>query len=136
VEPDIERVLSSAGTSPLDFTLHDAEHSFRVAEWMAKIVPGDVLEKLSGYELALLLLSAYLHDIGMTPEQARVQRHWRARKKTTGESSRDREAFPVSAEDYPTARALARVLKVARTIADLAAADRIGPAHVAEAIYC
>lgn len=74
--PDIERVLD-AGTSPLRFTLHDAEHSFRVAEWMAKIVPKDVLGKLSVYELALLLLSAYLHDIGMTPEQARVQRHWR-----------------------------------------------------------
>jgi hypothetical protein len=44
---------------------------------MAKIVPEDVLPKLSPYELALLLLSAYLHDIGMTPEQARVQRHWR-----------------------------------------------------------
>ena len=44
---------------------------------MAKIVPKDVLGKLSIYELALLLLSAYLHDIGMTPEQAQVQRHWR-----------------------------------------------------------
>jgi magnesium chelatase family protein len=31
-------------------------------------------------------------------------------------------------------RALARVLEVARMIADLAAGDRIGPAHVAEAI--
>ena len=74
--PEIEKVLN-AGTAPLDFTLHDKEHSFRVAEWMAKIVPEDVLPKLSAYELALLLLSAYLHDIGMTPEQARVQRHWR-----------------------------------------------------------
>ncbi|MFY9820772.1 MAG: hypothetical protein WAM82_05285 [Thermoanaerobaculia bacterium] len=44
---------------------------------MAKIVPVDVLPQLSVYELALLLLSAYLHDIGMTPEQARVQRHRR-----------------------------------------------------------
>ena len=74
--PEVEKVLN-AGTSPLDFTLHDAEHSFRVAEWMAKIIPEEVLPKLSAYELALLLLSAYLHDIGMTPEQARVQRHWR-----------------------------------------------------------
>jgi hypothetical protein len=74
--PEIENVLN-AGTSPLDFTLHDKDHSFRVAEWMARIVPEDVLPKLTAYEVALLLLSAYLHDIGMTPEQARVQRHWR-----------------------------------------------------------
>lgn len=33
-----------------------------------------------------------------------------------------------------SARAYTRVLKVARTIADLADADRVGAAHVAEAI--
>ena len=40
---------------------------------MAEIIPDDVLPQLSTYELALLLLSAYLHDIGMTPEQRKVQ---------------------------------------------------------------
>lgn len=73
----IQQILAAGGTSPTDFTLHDAEHSFRVAEWMAKIVTEDVLGRLGIYDLALLLLSAYLHDIGMTPEQSRVQRHWR-----------------------------------------------------------
>lgn len=73
----IQQVLASGGTGPLDFTLHDADHSYRVAEWMVDIVPGDVIDHLSAYELALLLLSAYLHDIGMTPEQEKVQRHWR-----------------------------------------------------------
>jgi hypothetical protein len=74
--PKIQGILAQASTAPTDFTLHDAEHSFRVAEWMAKIIPVDVLEQLCIYELALLLFSAYLHDIGMTPQQGNVERHW------------------------------------------------------------
>lgn len=61
-----EKVLSHSHTSPLTFTLHDSDHSFRVSEMMADIV-SDRLEKLSVIELSSLLLSAYLHDIGMTP---------------------------------------------------------------------
>jgi hypothetical protein len=75
--PDIEKILLAADTAPRDFTLHDATHSLRVAEWMARIIPDDVLTQLSSYEIALLLLSAYLHDIGMTPAQGHVHRHWR-----------------------------------------------------------
>lgn len=71
--PNIDRILSSGGSSPLNFTLHDSGHAFRVAQRMAEIIPSDVFPKLSTYELALLLLSAYLHDIGMTPEVRRVQ---------------------------------------------------------------
>src|SRR5579862_956848 len=66
--PVIEKILSVGGTSPVDFTLHDGGHAFRVANRMVEIIPRDVLSQLSIYELALLLLSAYLHDIGMTPE--------------------------------------------------------------------
>ncbi|MEI2769698.1 MAG: hypothetical protein ABTR54_09465 [Candidatus Competibacter sp.] len=71
VMPDIQAVLQQGGTAATDFTLHDAQHGFRVAERMAEIADG-LLGSLSGYELALLLLSAYLHDIGMTPEKCRV----------------------------------------------------------------
>ncbi|MCK4825944.1 hypothetical protein KA005_59900, partial [bacterium] len=74
--PNIETVLTSGGTSPKDFTLHDAGHAFRVAKRMGDIV-GDILNKLSVYELALLLLSAYLHDIGMTPEEGKVNNHYK-----------------------------------------------------------
>ncbi|HKW98327.1 MAG TPA: hypothetical protein VJN43_11390 [Bryobacteraceae bacterium] len=73
--PEIERVLTQGGSSPKDFTLHDACHGFRVTEWMTQIIPGDVLKKLSANELALLLLSAYLHDIGMTPQWGKVSAH-------------------------------------------------------------
>lgn len=74
--PRIETILRSAGTSPHAFTLHDADHSFRVAQRIAEVIPADVLPRLASYELALLLLAAYLHDIGMTPEEQKVISHY------------------------------------------------------------
>jgi hypothetical protein len=68
--PEIQKILMQAGTSPTDFTLHDSQHSFRVAERMIEIMPQDVSEKLSTYELALLLFASYLHDIGMSPNKS------------------------------------------------------------------
>jgi len=73
---NIQMILRSGGTSPLPFTLHDASHSFRVAQRMAQIIPSDVLPQLTTYELALLLLAAYLHDIGMTPEEGKITLHY------------------------------------------------------------
>jgi hypothetical protein len=70
---DVETLLGKAGTAPLDFTLHDDDHSFRVAERMAEVIPQDTLEKLSDFEVALLLQSAYLHDIGMNPRRKIVR---------------------------------------------------------------
>ena len=72
----IEQILKSGETSPKDFTLHDADHSFRVAERMWEIIPPTTQAILSEYELAFLLLSAYLHDIGMTPEIKKVKNHY------------------------------------------------------------
>jgi hypothetical protein len=71
IMPRIQDVLNSGGTSPNDFTLHDAGHSFRVAERMQEITK-DVTENLTVFELSLLLLSAYSHDIGMTPRLKKV----------------------------------------------------------------
>ncbi len=38
----------------------------KVANIMSKIIPAKVLDNLNHIEISLLLLSAYLHDIGMT----------------------------------------------------------------------
>jgi hypothetical protein len=76
VMPNIEAILVKGGTSPLDFTLHDAGHSFRVSDRIHQLIPADVLPQLHVYELALLLLGAYLHDIGMTPERRKVSQHY------------------------------------------------------------
>jgi hypothetical protein len=44
---------------------------------MTDVIPQEVLPVLSEFELALLVLSAYLHDIGMTPERGKVKQVFR-----------------------------------------------------------
>lgn len=51
------------------YTLHDPEHSFRVAENMARMIPKRTLAQLNSIELSVLLYAAYLHDIGMSSSQ-------------------------------------------------------------------
>lgn len=74
--PEIERILRSGGTSPSRFTLHDSDHSFRVAQMMASLAGEEFLTSSSDIEIAMSLLAAYLHDIGMTPERNLAKRHW------------------------------------------------------------
>ena len=71
----IQVILNKSGTTPKDFTLHDSSHSFRVAERMWDLIPDKTKEILSAFELGFLLLSAYLHDIGMNPRFSKVQSH-------------------------------------------------------------
>ena len=75
---EIETVLAKGATSPLDFTLHDDEHSFRVAQRMFELIPTETADNLSDFEWALLLQAAYLHDIGMNPRREVLQqvRHY------------------------------------------------------------
>ncbi|MGB2710107.1 MAG: hypothetical protein WBC33_01215 [Conexibacter sp.] len=75
--PDVANVLAHAETAPQSFTLHDAEHSWQVAQRMWELTPPDVRDELSACELGLLLLAAYLHDIGMTPRHGLVAAHHR-----------------------------------------------------------
>ena len=74
--PSIETILTQSSTDLPDFTLHDSMHSFRVAERMVDIINVDSFNDLSSYECALLLLSAYLHDIGMTPPGKKISNHY------------------------------------------------------------
>ncbi len=75
--PDITHILSSGrnDTDRLYAARRRAPPSRRQTD-ASKIVPDDVLSKLSSYEVALLLLSAYLHDIGMHPAQRKVSTHY------------------------------------------------------------
>jgi molecular chaperone HtpG len=56
-----------------EYTLHDELHLNRVVELMDRLIPPSTLENLSSLELAALILSASLHDIGMAPSQEEVR---------------------------------------------------------------
>lgn len=101
VLPDVETVLDHGDSMPWNFTLHDSEHSWRVAERMADIAEG-LLQEISPYDIGLLLMSAYLHDIGMTPPVGKVSSHFTY--VISGEGSLlnedDREALQVFLDDH------------------------------------
>jgi len=48
-----------------EYTLHNISHSENVIKNMWEFIPDKVKEKLNALEIYLLILSAYLHDVGM-----------------------------------------------------------------------
>lgn len=70
--PVVDAVLRSGSPASLDFTLHDDQHSYRVAE-TAYILADVAADHLSNYELSLLLLASYCHDSGMSPQRSRIK---------------------------------------------------------------
>lgn len=55
-----------------EFTLHDGDHLFRVLHLMEKLLTEQNIKNLSSPELMLLILSAFFHDIGMSPDENEV----------------------------------------------------------------
>jgi len=55
-----------------EYTLHDGEHLFRVLHMMEKLIPQQIVPKLTVPELMLLVLTAFFHDIGMAPSLSEV----------------------------------------------------------------
>jgi len=48
-----------------DYTRHDASHSDQVLENLDWIIPSNVIEKMNNYELYVMIMSCYVHDLGM-----------------------------------------------------------------------
>lgn len=55
-----------------EFTLHDSDHLFRVLFLMERLLSEQNLKEVSIPELMLLVLTAFLHDIGMSPDEKDV----------------------------------------------------------------
>ncbi len=58
-------LLTKSSKNFEDYTLHDEYHALAVMTLMLKIIPKEVMKQLTSIECALLILSAYAHDIGM-----------------------------------------------------------------------
>lgn len=48
-----------------EYTLHEKTHSANMLKIMGKIIPEETLKNMNELELTILVLSAFLHDIGM-----------------------------------------------------------------------
>ena len=56
-----------------EFTLHDGDHLFQVLKIMELLLGEKNIKQLSTPELLLLIVAAFFHDIGMSPDEADVQ---------------------------------------------------------------
>jgi hypothetical protein len=69
---DVERIRKRAEpflakiteTFP-EYTIHDIRHSEQVLRILGWLIPLDLLNKMNEYEIFFLIVSCYLHDIGM-----------------------------------------------------------------------
>lgn len=78
---DIQRVFTKV--TPLineicirfdNYTFHNIDHSLRVLHYMCEIAGDEALNSLSNLELAMIIFSALLHDIGMRVTDEEVAR--------------------------------------------------------------
>lgn len=56
-----------------EYTLHDEEHVFHMLHIIGKILPENVIKQLSVPDLMMIVLSVFLHDIGMCPEENQIK---------------------------------------------------------------
>jgi hypothetical protein len=65
VVKQVEPILGGIPVIFEEYTLHDISHSENVIKNMWEFIPAEVKENLNAMEIYLLILSAYLHDVGM-----------------------------------------------------------------------
>ncbi len=65
VAKQVEPILGRIPAFFEEYTLHDISHSENVIKNMWEFIPDKVKENLNAMEIYLLILSAYLHDVGM-----------------------------------------------------------------------
>ena len=62
----IQPMLDTVGRDAFsDYTLHNPLHSRKLMHLASYIIPDEVLNHLSSLELTVMIMSFYLHDLGM-----------------------------------------------------------------------
>ena len=51
-----------------EYTLHDENHTFNMLYLASKLIPSETLNELSSPDIMMIILSIFLHDIGMSPK--------------------------------------------------------------------
>lgn len=67
----VERLKTVIKNMP-EFTLHDDTHIFNMLTIIGKLIPQENMRKLSTPDLFMLLVSVFLHDIGMAPDEKHI----------------------------------------------------------------
>lgn len=67
----IERLKTVIKNMP-EFTLHDETHIFNMLAIIDKIIPKNNMKELSIPDLLMLIISVFLHDIGMAPDETHI----------------------------------------------------------------
>lgn len=65
IESDIASILTRIPAMFSNYTNHDITHYLRIADYMVSLLPGHI-EEYSHTELAIMLISAIFHDVGMS----------------------------------------------------------------------
>lgn len=67
----VERLKTVIKNMP-EFTLHDDAHIFNMLTIIGKLIPQENMRKLSTPDLFMLIVSVFLHDIGMAPDEKHI----------------------------------------------------------------
>ena len=67
----IERLKTVIKNMP-EFTLHDETHIFNMLAIIDKIIPKNNMKELSIPDLLMLIISVFLYDIGMAPDETYI----------------------------------------------------------------